>query len=154
MTIKRFGVVFDIDELSDPLYGFAAYRLLFKTVLTANPQLLRNCRLWDGDTAATLAGAARAYVIAIEADDAVLSAIRDAVSRSGHPALRPGQDRFLADEMLANEPLVVAARINELGVLDWCEASFVHNAWEVERRALQTPSGLQLNGDGKQRTPS
>jgi hypothetical protein len=146
----RLGVVFDIDGLADPLYGYAAYQILFKTVIASDRSLLEGTRLWDGDTRATLAGTSRDYVIAVETGNAAaLRRIRELMSGLDHPALKPVSRRFLADEALRTEPLVVAARINELGAMDWCDTSFVRNAWQAASKAVDAASGLSTDGTAR-----
>jgi hypothetical protein len=158
----RFGLVFDIDGLADSLYGHAAYLLLFRTVCSADRKLLSNSRLWDGDTNATLAGKKRDYVIAIEQPDRAASArIRELCSSITHPALGPVHERFLTEEELKAEPLVVAARINELCVMDWCDTSWIYNAWAKANKSIQSSSDNDEQRDddsgpdaGRQRTPT
>jgi hypothetical protein len=156
--LPRLGIIFDIDGLADPMYGHAAYVLLFSTILSADRALLDNSRLWDGDTNATLSGTGRQYVIAIEAADAAsLDRVQRLMMGLKHRGLPPAAERFLSESALAKESLVVAARINELGIMDWCDASFVRNAWHQANKAAQRSSGLQTGreaGDpSEQRKP-
>jgi hypothetical protein len=151
----RLGVIFDIDGLADFQYGFAAYRVLFDVVMAVDRRLFENTRLWDGDTNATHAGDRRDYVIAIEAANAAaLDRIRTLMSAARHPGLKPASARILGEGALAAEPLVPAARVNALGVMDWCDTSWVRNAWEMATRATQTASGAPSGADeSKQSTP-
>lgn len=151
---SALGVVYDIDGLADPFYGYAAYRILFKSIFETTQRPLENCRFWDGDTSATLSGSAREYVIAVEAaEQAVLGEIHHAMSHLTTAALKAPHDRFLFGDAITREPLVCSARINSLGIMDWCETSFVYNAWEIERAAVQTPAAAVHDETGKQRTP-
>jgi hypothetical protein len=146
-SLPQLGIVFDIDGLADPFYGYAAYQLLFKTVIAADRHLLQGARLRDGDTRATLAGASRDYVIAVEtANTPALRRIQELISQLDHRALKPAGQRFLGDGALRAEPLVAAARINELGAMDWCETSFVRNAWLAATKAVDAASGIPPDG--------
>jgi hypothetical protein len=151
----KLGIAFDIDGLADFMYGFAAYRLLFRAILRADRGLLHGCRLWDGDTNATLAGAARDYVIAVESGfPERLGEIARLMADVDHPGLKTPAHRLLRPEALAGEPLVLAARINELGHLDQCDTSWVLTAWDTESRDAQTPGGMAPGGeDSAQRKP-
>lgn len=146
----RLGIVFDIDGLADPMYGFAAYVLLFGRFVPKYRTLLESTRLWDGDTYATLAGERRDYLIAVEARDvAALHEIRRLMREREDRGLKGAAERFLEEDEVAREPLVPAARINELGVMDWCDTSFVRNAWDQANKAAQQPSGLRWNSPGE-----
>lgn len=146
----RFGIVFDIDGLDGPMYGYAAYFLLFSRIVAENRELLAETRLWDGDTNETLAGSRRHYVIAIEAQDAVaLCDIRRLMSEFENSGLVALPERFLEEDAVGMEPLVPAARINALAIMDWCDTSFVRNAWDQANRAAQSPSGLRSSPPGQ-----
>jgi hypothetical protein len=146
----RLGIVFDIDDLADPMYGYAAYLLFFSRIVAENRELLANTRLWDGDTNETLAGSRRHYVIAVEAQDAVtLHDIRLTMSETEDRGLCAVSARFLEEDAVGTEPLVPAARINALAIMDWCDTSFVRNAWEQANKAAQSPSGLRPSPPGQ-----
>jgi hypothetical protein len=151
----RLGVLFDIDGLADFQYGFVAYRVLFDTVMAADRTLFDNTRFWDGDTNATLAGDKRDYVIAIETPNVVaLERIRTLIAAAQHPGLQVMPHRLLGDAALDGEPLVLAARVNALSVMDWCDTSWVRNAWDMATKATQSASGPAPMGDeSKQRLP-
>jgi hypothetical protein len=93
--------------------------------------LLQGARLWYGDSNATLAGTRRDFVIVIEARDvAALGGVRRLMAGFEERGLKPLAERFLAEDEVAKEPLVLAARINELDVRDRSDSSFVHSAWD------------------------
>lgn len=150
----RLGVMFDIDGLASFEYGFVAYRALYDVVMAVDRTLFENTRFWDGDTNATLAGDARDYVIAIEAAPAALERMRALLAAATHPGLKPMPARLLSEAAIAGEPLVLAARVNALCVMDWTDTSWVRNAWDMATKATQAASGPAPFGDeSKQRTP-
>ncbi len=154
-TMHHLGIAFDIDGLDDFMYGFAAYRLMFRSVMAEDRQLFFGCRFWDGDTRQTLAGNARDYVIAVgTVDPEVLGEIRQVLARVEAPGLKAPDCRFLKSEDLYDEPLVHAAHVNPLGVMEQCDTSWVLTAWQVESGAVQEPSGLAIDDDpNAQRKP-
>ncbi|MDP3459554.1 MAG: hypothetical protein Q8S09_09790 [Hyphomonas sp.] len=154
-TLHHLGIAFDIDGLDDFMYGFAAYRLLFRSVIAEDRQLLFGCRFWDGDTKETLAGNARDYVIAVGTiDPDGLGELRRVLASVEAPGLKAPDSRFLKSEDLYDEPLVYAACVNPLGVMEQCDTSWVLTAWQVESSAVQAPSGLAASGDSTaQRRP-
>jgi tetratricopeptide (TPR) repeat protein len=112
------GVKFDIDTLNASEYDRVAFRVLFDSI---PPTFLVNTRWRNGDTRATLAGIPpRTYVIAIEAAGGPqIDRIRTAIDAIRHPALGPGQSRFMDASALKGEPLVVTMRIGDAGAPDW-----------------------------------
>ncbi|MEZ6030176.1 MAG: hypothetical protein R3C46_10550 [Hyphomonadaceae bacterium] len=149
------GIVFDIDSLEKPFYGLAAYRILFRKIFAADRELLANSLLRDGDTSATLSGNARDCVISIEtcngrALERIIALFEDAPDQG----LKPKDCRFLFGQDAAREPLVLAARVNDLCVIDWCDNSDIVHVWNVETTAMQNPSGAASDGEaGRQRKP-
>lgn len=154
-SLHHVGIAFDIDGLADFMYGFAAYRLLFAAVIPVNRDLFSGCRFWDGDTRETLAGNARDYVIAVGAvRPEVPEEIRRLLERVDSPGLKAPGHRFLSGRELLDEPLVFAASINALGVMENCDTSWVLTAWDMETRAAQGSGGPAPKGDGNaQRLP-
>jgi hypothetical protein len=134
---QRLGIVFDIEALANMSYGRAAYLILFRAILPADRRLLAGAIIWDGDTAATLAGGTRRdYVIAVGKRHARdLGQLHHLLSSGGHRALRAGSERFLTEDALAREPLVPAASFDESGDLQWSETPWIRNAWEETLRA-------------------
>ena len=154
-TLHHLGIAFDIDGLDDVMYGFKAYRMLFRAVIAEDRELFAGCRFWDGDTQETLAGNARDYVIALGTErPEVPGAIRKLMASAESPGLKPVARRFLRPEDIYGEPLVHAASINALGVMESCETSWVLTAWDIETRAAQSVSGLARPADrNAQRKP-
>jgi serine/threonine protein kinase len=145
-TLPEIGILFDIDELGDDLYGYAAYKIFFEAVDTRQ---FAECSLSDGDTNATLSGQANQYCIAIEAPFASqITEVKNALSQSNAKGLLPRSSRFLEDALVRDEPLVFAGRINFAGDLVGCQTSWVFGAWQKSRakhqssRHIPSPSAL------------
>jgi hypothetical protein len=49
--MPKIGILFDIDELENGLYGYAAYKVFFAAL---DSRQIAGCTLSDGDTNATL----------------------------------------------------------------------------------------------------
>ena len=128
MTI--IGVLFDIDALGGGFYGTAAYKILFDAI---DRRALRNVRLYDGDTAATLSGksAVRLYCIAVESpDSAVIRHVEARLAANTKAGLHPANERFLRDAAgIKAEPLVFAGAIDANGVLSGCDTPWISDAW-------------------------
>jgi large subunit ribosomal protein L7/L12 len=130
------GILFDIDALGGGFYGKTAYGILFDSVGRQN---IRDVRLYDGDTAATLHltgakapdGNPRLYCIAIESDnEALIRYVEGRLAVSHVHGLCPPEHRFLRDAVaLRAEPLVFAGAIDAQGVLVGCDTPWVAGAW-------------------------
>lgn len=133
--MPAIGILFDIDELDSGLYGHAAYKIFFAAVDTRQ---LAGCILSDGDTNATLMGRANQYCIAVNApDQAIISAVKEALSKSNEKGLLPLSARFMDDALVMHEPLVQATFIGSHGELVNCTTGWVMAAWKTaqEQRA-------------------
>ncbi len=127
------GILFDIDALEEVSYGKAAYEILFNSV---EHQKIRNVRLFDGDTAATLhlpgaVGETRRYCIALESDnDEMIGYVEGRLAASQAKGLCPLDRRFRRDAAaLKAEPLVYAGTIDVRGVLIDSETPWVMSVW-------------------------
>ena len=150
--MPKIGILFDIDELEDSMYGHAAYKVLFEAIDTRQ---LAGCSLSDGDTNATLRGSANQYCIAVESPDASkIVIVKNALGGSTAKGLLPLSSRFLEDSLVRQEPLVLAARIDSAGELVDCQTFWITNAWkdsqDKRRRASTTAEAVAE----KQRTPT
>ena len=126
--MSMLGVLFDIEALDDVMYGYAAYRIFFDAV---DRRLLAGTTLSDGDTQATLDGAEYRYCIAVESDDeAVLAAVKEALTRANAPGLAPLPIRFMSDRLVRDEPLVFAACVGADLSLYLCETNWVQRAFD------------------------
>ncbi len=126
--MTKIGVVFDIDELDDGLYGYAAYQIFFDAIDTRQ---LVGCSLSDGDTSATLAGRANQYCIAVESlDVSKVAMVKKALSKSNAKGLAPLSARFVEDALVNREPLVQSTQIGPTGELINCKIDWVMEAWQ------------------------
>jgi hypothetical protein len=131
-TMPSLGILFDIDDLESGLYGYAAYKIFFENVDTCQ---LPGCSLSDGDTNATLSGAANQYCIAVESLDASkIALVKNAISKSNAKGLLLLPSRFLEDDLIHSEPLVLATQINATGDLVGCQTGWVTSAWQESRK--------------------
>jgi hypothetical protein len=138
--MAKLGILFDIGDLGEGLYGKAAYDVLFDAV---DPRRLARCGFRDGDTASTLRGKEDRFCIAIESPDAVMIAyVRERVGDCRAKGLAPPSDRFLGEEAVKNEPLVAAGRIGPDGIFAAEGDSWGAIAWKraVERLGPPTPA--------------
>ena len=125
--MPMLGILFDIDELGGGLYGYAAYQILFNAVDTRE---LAGCDISDGDTAATLAGRANHYCIAIGSPDpSKLALVKSALATCDVKGLLPPESRFLEDAEAAREPLVLAGSFTTSGELVGCTMGWIRAAW-------------------------
>ena len=77
--LPTLGVRFDIDKIDSIAYGFACWRVFWRAI---DPEGMAGVQLYEGDTAATLAGEERVYCIGIQsAGRSTLVAIRAALER-------------------------------------------------------------------------
>jgi ABC-2 type transport system permease protein len=122
-------VLFDIDALGDELYGDEAHRIFFEAL---SPDLLAGATLSSGDTAETLDGDARHYLIAVESDEETLKDIRKALRKSKAKGLLPASRRFVEDDDLEDEPLTVAGRFDKRGNLKPAhqDLAWVRDIWK------------------------
>jgi hypothetical protein len=139
--VAQLGIVFDIDELGGGVYGYAAYKVLFDAIDSSE---LQGCFLSDGDTNATLSGAANHYCIAIESFNAsTLDRVREAVGSSRAPGLLPPSRRFLESAEVAREPLVQAAQVGPGGAIvgtSWIVKAREKSLEERKSRGAATPA--------------
>jgi hypothetical protein len=134
--MPTLGVLFDIDELGEGLYGFAAYKVLFNAIDTRK---LAGCELSDGDAMATLEGRARHYCIAITSPDPLkLRLVRSVVSTLDAKGLLPVESRFLEHADVSREPLVNTASIDSAGQLIGCKTGWVMAAWQESSKKHET----------------
>lgn len=135
----KIGFIFDIDRVGGGFYGGKAYALLFQIV---DRNMIRNVRLYDGDTKATLSGSSRDYCIAIESSDPTF--IKSAAERFfafSDSRLKEQTERIVNETALNGEPLAFAGWIDDAGKLRDCETPWINNAWEtVESRQSAPPS--------------
>jgi len=126
--MAELGILFDIDELGGGSYGRSAYRILFRCL---DRRALRGASFHDGDTWATLNSGARIYCIAIEAPSAaVISDIEKRLAAATDPGLCSPKSRFLRGDVVADEPLVFAGRVDKVGRLIQCDRPWIISAWQ------------------------
>jgi hypothetical protein len=95
-----------------------------------DPHRLSGCSFWDGDTYATLSGAANEYCIAIQTPDlGTTSYIRDAIRARTDQGLLAGDDRFSEGDVIRREPLVHAGDVDQQGRLVVPPDKMVHESW-------------------------
>lgn len=124
--MPKLGVLFNIDDLGDGLYGYEAYKIFFRMI---DPRRISGCALYDGDTNATLRRGASEYCIAIESrDHATLNAVRNTIAASTERGLLGPARRFMTDAEVSREPLVLAAGIDAAGELIGCKTGWVTSA--------------------------
>jgi len=132
--MPMLGILFDIDDLGEALYGYAAYQILFHAIDTLE---LAGCSISDGDTAATLAGHANHYCIAIASPDpSKLVRLKSVLTTCDAKGLLPPKSRFLEDEDVAREPLVLAGSFTSNGELVGCTTGWVREAWLKSRKRM------------------
>lgn len=106
------GILFDAAALG-PLYGQAAYRILFDAV---DPRQLTSCVIADGDTRATMGSARVEYCIAVHAyTPRQTRHVEDAVRGRSDPGLLAPGRRFVTGDAIREEPLVSAGVIDASG---------------------------------------
>jgi hypothetical protein len=126
--MPQLGILFDIDELGGGFYGYEAYKVFFAAVAAGQ---LAGRSLSDGDTKATLSGAANQYCIGVDTLDASrLVAVRKALTESSAKGLLPPESRFMDGASVQREPLVLAAQIDFAGKLVNCRTAWVTAAWK------------------------
>lgn len=124
--MAQIGILFDIGALEGEPYGYAAYAIFFRVV---DSRHLAGCLLKDGDTNDTLQGKANYYCIAVECSGAAqVAAIEDALGNCGEKGLLPLESRFIHDDAVTAEPLVIAANIDENAALTNCQTSWILSA--------------------------
>jgi hypothetical protein len=132
---RKIGILFDIAELGDGLYGRAAYGILFDAI---DSRRIADCTLMDGDTNATLEGHANQYCIAIESSDpAKISAVKDVIATASAKGLLPLASRFINTTQVDNEPLVVAVHVNAAGEPVGDKTGWITAAWKESREKYQ-----------------
>jgi hypothetical protein len=88
--MPKIGILFDIDELENGLYGYAAYKVFFAAL---DSRQIAGCTLSDGDTNATLTGQANQYCIAVEAlDHSTIANIKNALSKTNPKGSRAAEN--------------------------------------------------------------
>lgn len=108
------GIVFDIDGLGGGFYGYRAWEIFMKH---ADPVRLGPGVLVDGDTAATLNGAANEFCIGIFGLGLDPEYIRETFEAADHPGLAPVHRRFIEKVALDQQPLPIRGNIDSLGRL-------------------------------------
>lgn len=122
----EIGILFDIDALGT-LYGQAAYKILFESL---DPQRLRGCLLYDGDTNATLSGRASQYCIAVQATDRrQIEYVRASLGGRTDQGLLDPHLRFIDGRITRDEPLVLAGGVDQAAVLRVWEGDMVQASW-------------------------
>ncbi|GAA4209741.1 hypothetical protein [Actinocatenispora rupis] len=108
-TPQEIGILFHIADLGS-LYGQAAYRILFDSL---DPRRLAGCSLYDGDTAATIAGSANTCCVAVRATDPTqIEYVRATLADRTDTGLLAPDRRFLTGAATAVEPLVPAGVVD------------------------------------------
>jgi hypothetical protein len=128
--LPALGVLFDIDLLKDVSYGEAAWKMFFDLIDIR--KMAPGSLLASGDTIATLAGAERAYCIAIQnPSQSVLAHMRRTLDKSHRFQAVSPSCRFIEDESIYYEPLPEVAIITRTGKLIGFPASF-ESHWFVQ----------------------
>lgn len=141
--MPKLGILFNIDELGDGLYGYEAYKILFNSI---DSRQLAGCTLYDGDTNETLRGGASHYCIAIESSDSrVLENAKKLVSECEESGLLPPASRFMSDAAVRIERLVLAAKINSAGEPVGDKSGWVTSAYKTSIDRSQTVGTLDDN---------
>lgn len=110
----EIGILFHSTDLGS-MYGRAAYRILFDSL---DPHRLAGCSLHDGDTAATIAGTADTYCVAVRAcDQAQVEYVRATLAARTDTGLLAPDRRFRTGTVTAVEPLVPAGVVDAAGCL-------------------------------------
>ncbi len=110
------GIRFEIDKADSNAYGLECWKVFWRVV---NPTKLAGSLLYEGDTAATLAGSENVFCIAVQKDDrAVLDEVRAKLEQSADFQRMAASASFVGEDELASEPLPEAGRIGIGGKLE------------------------------------
>jgi hypothetical protein len=130
--LPTLGIRFDVDRIGDSSYGIACWKIFWQVV---NPVELAGADLYEGDTAASMAGNENVFCIAIQStSQGALGAIRAALANHGAFNAVCSPPRFLDREECRNEPLVRAGSISAIG-------DIIGEAWNA-RPGLASARGV------------
>lgn len=138
------GLVFDIDGLGGGHYGLRAWRV-YMTHL--EPTRLGTAILVEGDTNATLQGAANEFCIGTYGSQETIDYIRDRMEGLSDPGLASFQRRFIESAALASQPLVIKGQLDGFTRLvtdQWTRMDHdlcLEFGWRYAPRRI--PTGLQ-----------
>ena len=114
-NLPTLGVRFDIGKIDSVAYGFECWRVFWRAI---DPEEMAGVHLYEGDTAATLAGEERVYCIGIQsASQLVLATIRATLEGNEGFGRVAGSPPFVEGGQAAGEPLVRAGKIDYAGNL-------------------------------------
>lgn len=132
------GIRFDTEKVESAAYGLECWEIFWRAV---DPRAIEGARLFDGDTAATLARQESVFLIGVQAEPAVLRSISTSLGKSERFWQMAASPPFVEESVHA-EPLVEAGSVLPGGELEG-------GMWS--RSALET---MRREGIGLEERPS
>jgi hypothetical protein len=113
--LPAVGVRFDIKKVNASAYGLECWKVLWRSL---RPNDLKGAFLFEGDTAATLAGKEDVYCLGIQSIDAnIVERVKRALSKSEGYQRVAATPMFVDGAACVKEPLVEAGQIDQLGAI-------------------------------------
>ncbi|MHA2273465.1 MAG: hypothetical protein ACXACI_16540 [Candidatus Hodarchaeales archaeon] len=114
-NLPTLGARFDIGKIDSAAYGLECWRIFWRAI---DPEEMAGAQLYEGDTAATLAGKEKVYCIGIQsAKPSVLAVVRSALEGNEGFVRVAGSPALVEGGLGASEPLVMAGKVDHAGNL-------------------------------------
>jgi hypothetical protein len=114
-NMPTLGIRFDINKTNSADYGGKCWQTFWRAM---DIQKLRGALLFEGDTAATVAGKESVYCLAIQSpDDAILKEIKAALEKRTDFQNMAASPAFASGSSVVHEPLIATGSVNASGDL-------------------------------------
>ncbi len=114
-NLPTLGIRFDVDRIDSGSYGTACWRIFWEAV---NPADISGSLLYEGDTAASIAGNENVFCIAIQNTSVgVLGSIKGALAQHAAFNIVCSPPRFVEGNACIHEPLVNAGEVSPTGAI-------------------------------------